>query len=257
MVQLDRDVRHKVIIAGTGRAGTTALVRLLTECGIDTGFTAATWQRHFLEHCQAGLERDLLERDAPYVVKSPDLCETLPDILATGRFVIDHAIVPVRDLEDAARSRARIGGTNASVPGGLWGTDDPARQKEALAERFHRLMHTLAVHDIPVTLLAFPQFVSDPGYAYRKLRFLIGHIPPDDFADIFRQVADPGRVHEFGREPLARPGRDPAPAREYAALLQQRERRRQRRRILRRLAAGVGAALLAGFAAWRHAWGLP
>ncbi len=47
---------HKVIITGTGRAGTTFLVQLLTELGLDTGYTRRTWSRDYFEHCDAGLE---------------------------------------------------------------------------------------------------------------------------------------------------------------------------------------------------------
>ncbi|MGH7996705.1 MAG: hypothetical protein ACREFX_10175 [Opitutaceae bacterium] len=236
---------HKIIIGGTGRAGTTVLVRLLTECGVDTGFTRTSWKREYFEHCQAGLEQDILAPDSPYVVKSPDLCETLPGILATGTFTIDHAIVPIRDLEAASLSRARIGGGFAGVPGGLWKTDDPARQKAILAELFHQFMHTLAVHDIPVTLLAFPRFVREEAYAYEKLRFLIGGLGRDEFGRIFREVADPGLVHAFegAAHPAGAAARTP-PAMAYAESLERSERRRRRRRVYRRVAAASLAAAL-------------
>ena len=62
---------HKVIITGTGRAGTTFLVRLLTELGLDTGYTRRNWSRDYFTHCDAGLEHDLAGPDAPYIVKNP------------------------------------------------------------------------------------------------------------------------------------------------------------------------------------------
>ena len=68
---------HKVIITGTGRAGTTFLVRLLTELGLDTGYTRDNWQKDYFAHCNAGLEHELNDPKAPYIVKNPGLCETL------------------------------------------------------------------------------------------------------------------------------------------------------------------------------------
>ena len=166
---------HKVIITGTGRAGTTFLVQLLTELGLDTGYTPETWRKDYHEHCAAGLEKDILDPAAPYIVKSPELRDTLPAVLADGRIVIDYALIPIRRLEDAALSRIRVGGDGA-VPGGLSGTADPARQKAVLAEGFHHLVETLAARDIPHAFLAFPRFVQDAGYTYGKLQPLLGKV---------------------------------------------------------------------------------
>src|SRR3954468_2936704 len=116
---------HKVIITGTGRAGTTFLVRLLTEIGLDTGYTRDNWQKDYFAHCNAGLEHELSDPGAPYIVKNPGLCETLERELVRRQVTIDLAIIPIRELEAAASSRIRVGGTNGAVPGGLMGTSDP------------------------------------------------------------------------------------------------------------------------------------
>ncbi|MGD1032314.1 MAG: hypothetical protein ABSA05_14370 [Opitutaceae bacterium] len=228
-----QDPIHKVIITGTGRAGTTFLVRLLSECGLDTGFSRRTWRRDYYAHGQAGLERSIISPRAPYIVKNPDLCESLPAVLATGRFVIDRAIVPIRDLESAAMSRARVGGRNGSLHGGLWKTGDPAAQKAVLGELFHGLMHTLAEHDIPITLILFPRMVEDADYTYDKLHFLVGKIPRPRFHRIFGRIADPGLVHQFRPNPAA-----PAP------MLPPAEFERARREYGRRRQLGPASVRL-------------
>ncbi len=207
----ERPPEHKVIISGTGRSGTTFLVRLLGELGLDTGISGANWGKKYYEHCHAGLEHDILDPRTPYILKNPALCDTLEEALATGRFVIDHAYVPIRELSAVAASRALVGGADGSVPGGLWGTSDPEAQRAVMAEMFHRLVHTLVAHEIPHTFILFPRMVTDPAYAYRQLEFLMKGITEERFGAAFGRVAQPSLVHEFGpgapkperREPLA------------------------------------------------------
>jgi hypothetical protein len=232
---------HKVIITGTGRAGTTFLVQLLTELGLDTGYTRQNWSRDYYEHCDAGLEFDVFAKDAPYIVKNPDFCGTLPALLATGRFKVDHVLVPVRELDAVAQSRIRVGGANGNVPGGLVGTADPAAQKGVMAESFHRLMYTLTENDIPHTLLHFPRIVRDPEYTFSKLRFLAPEIDGSAFHAAFQKVARPKLVHEFAGAPAESPGQA------GAKFLRAEHRKRVRRRV-KRVAAAIailGAALLA------------
>jgi hypothetical protein len=230
---------HKIIITGTGRTGTTFLVQLLTELGLDTGYTRQTWGRDYYEHCGAGLECDIMAENSPYIVKNPNFCETLPAFLATGQFVIDRVLVPVRDLDDAARSRIRIGGRDGTVPGGLLGTADPAAQKGILAEGFHRLMHSLAVHDIPHTLLLFPRLALDADYAWAKLQFLIPGGDLDRFRKVFKGISRPHMIHTFDASSA---GRDGAAAAQF--LLSER-RKRTRRRAKRMVAwAILGVALV-------------
>ncbi|HEY1791694.1 MAG TPA: hypothetical protein VGG34_02150 [Opitutaceae bacterium] len=202
---------HKVIITGTGRAGTTFMVHLLSVLGLDTGISGKNWHKKYFEHCHAGLEHDILDPKTPYIVKNPALCETLRPALATGRFIIDHAYVPVRDLDAVAASRASVGGTDGSKPGGLWGTADPSRQGAVMAELFHNLVHTLAVNEIPVTFLHFPRLVRDPAYTYRKLAFLVSGVDFATFSEAFGRVADPSLVHNFS-DGAPQPAPAPAPA---------------------------------------------
>jgi hypothetical protein len=195
--------RHHVIISGTGRAGTTFLVQLLGRVGLETGVGSAV-VTGMDGTANAGLECDLRRSDAPYVVKAPHLCEMLDAVLAKGEVVVDHALVPVRDLYGAAESRRDVvRRSNSKLPpqlmaGGLFGTDDPAAQEAALAVRLYHLVHTLVKHDVPTTLLHFPRLVEDPSYLFGKLRRVL---PADmkyaGFLEAFRDVSQPELVHRF------------------------------------------------------------
>jgi hypothetical protein len=193
-----RKPEHKVIITGTGRCGTTFLVSLLGALGLDTGINERNWNKKYFESCRAGLEHDILDPKTPYIIKNPALCDTLGRALATGRFVIDHAYVPIRDLESVSASRAAVGGADGSKPGGLWRTSDPAAQGAVMGEMFHTLVHTLVANEIPHTFILFPRMVEDPAYTYRKLEFLTGKgITYEAFLGAFKRTADRSLVHAY------------------------------------------------------------
>jgi hypothetical protein len=192
--------RH-IIISGTGRTGTTFLVQLLTALGLDTGFTDVTSALY--PNCDAGMERDIRDPDAPYIIKTPRLCDHLEEVLESGELTIDHAILPVRDLYSAAESRRDVTRrTDAAlfpgeIPGGLWHTDIPELQESALAIQLYKLIHTISKRDIPVTLLYFPRLVNDCEYLYIKLGFLLNGIAHQSFQETFNQIARPQLVHDF------------------------------------------------------------
>lgn len=221
-------MNSKIIITGTGRAGTTFLVRLLTELNLDTGYTRENWQRDFDEHCSAGLEHDPADRVTPRIIKNPALCETLPGLLQSGELSVEHAIIPIRTLADATLSRIRVGG-GGRTPGGLRGTNDPAQQQAVLAENFHRLMHTLVAHEIPFTFLEFPRFVTDAKYTRRQLDWLLEGIDEETFQRAFARVARPEMIHDFSRGLPADAGQ---PAENYAQIRRRKRRRRHAERIL-------------------------
>jgi hypothetical protein len=195
--------RRHIIISGTGRSGTTFLVQLFTAIGLDTGFSDL--ESNVFENCHAGMEWDLRHPQAPYVVKSPWLCDYLDEALAGGGIVIDHALVPVRDLFSAAESRRQVTARSNpgdfpaehGIPGGLWHTDRPEDQEDVLTHQLYKLMHALAKRDIPLTLLHFPRFVYDADYAYRKIQFALPDVSFEAFKVVFGRVAQPHLVHDF------------------------------------------------------------
>lgn len=207
--------RH-LLIAGTGRAGTSFLVRYLTALGMDTHLArnghAAFWD----PRAEAGLEDTLLAAPpgtAPYVVKSPWLFEHVDALLADGRFALDGVIIPVRRLADAAASRVAIemqaqhaaqpglAGAGAAftvfanTPGGAFQSLEPVDQARLLAVGFHHLLERLVETEIPVTLLAFPRVVTDAAYAFRTLReFLPPTVTEDEALAAHARLADPAKV---------------------------------------------------------------
>jgi|ERR1035437_395812 hypothetical protein len=202
--------KHHLIISGTGRAGTTFLVQLLTELGLDTGFPNATSGIH--ESCNAGMEWNIKQPNAPYVVKNPALCKDLEEVLEAGNTVIDCAIIPIRDLYASAESRRTVQRklNKKDALGGLILTKNPSEQENVLALQLHSLVHTLAKHDVPMIWLYFPRHVQDPEYLYSKIKSLLPGQTLETFMRAFRAVSRPELVHKFEqKEQPATPQKKP------------------------------------------------
>lgn len=168
---------RKIIITGTGRAGTTALVQLFAELGFDTGYTAAEIAAGVDPIARAGLEKPMAGPDAPYIAKSPWYADELQAALDQGGLRLYAAILPMRTLFAAAESRRQVyrtaqasGRDPNTQPGTLWKTRAPHAQEGHLAIQFYKALNPLVQHDVPTFLLDFPRFVTAPDYLYARLR---------------------------------------------------------------------------------------
>lgn len=196
---------HHVVITGTGRAGTTALVQLFTDLGMPTGYNAAQAQEVDAVS-MAGLEDTVSWAQRPYIVKTPWLLYTMENVLRSG-IVIDCAIVPMRDISDVAASRHRVCDTQAQLghpdpqraPGSLMPQEHHGDQQSVLAVKHHEMMCCLARHEIPVCLLSFPQFVQDWQHCYRSLQpvFDSFEITAAAVQQSHQRVLDPDLIHSF------------------------------------------------------------
>ncbi len=220
--------RH-LMIAGTGRSGTSFLVRYLHALGLDTHI-ARHGDQLWDEVAQAGLENLPLGLPAgslPYVVKTPWLSECIDQVLAEGQVAIDAVVIPVRDLAEATTSRLVVERqaiqrgplwasgaghgwrTWSGAPGGILYSLHPLDQARILAMGFHHLIQRLVAADIPVILLAFPRMASDGDYLFERLRAVLpAGISADQARAAHAAVADPARLRVGGE--MAQGGEDPA-----------------------------------------------
>lgn len=210
--------RH-LVIAGTGRAGTSFLVRYLTELGLDTTLTrkgdAAAWDGP----ANAGFEDLLIAgRTLPYVVKSPWIGEYIEQILKEERFKIDAFIVPVRDLVEVAASRVvleqraihehnpwmaeqldKTWETYGHTPGGLVYSLNPLDQARLLAVQFHQLVLKVSEAGIPLVFPVFPRIVADWKYLHKcLLPILPRQITEEAARATHARVADAAKVRVTG-----------------------------------------------------------
>lgn len=150
----------KILITGTGRCGTTFLIKLLTLLGLDTGYPAS-FQRYVDSRCNSGMERSI--NDPPYVLKNPNFLESMASILQTVD--VEHVILPLRDFEMSARSRALY----QNHAGGFWNATTPTEQVDYYHKIISEYVLLMAQHDIPTIFLDFQRMVTDPMYLYQRL----------------------------------------------------------------------------------------
>ncbi len=199
--------RRHVIISGTGRAGTSFLVQLLTALKQDTGFGP---NPQLLPNCDGGLETNLSLANAPYFVKDPWLCESLRARLQADRTLrINHALVPIRDLYSAAESRRDVTRRATPservhfgkvIPGGEWPSLRDEPQESILAKKLYHLLDTCAEYEIPVTFLRFPRFAVDARYLYRNIFRLLKDVRRAQFFETFAQISKPEKIHQWPRQ---------------------------------------------------------
>lgn len=206
--------RH-LLIAGTGRAGTSFLVRYLAKLGLDTQLSRTGADANWDDAANAGLETLLLPgaADLPYVIKSPWTYQVIHQALAAGSLQFDAVIMPMRDLTEAAASRSIIeiqhlhdelpwmGDLEQTwehyghTPGGIVYSLSPIDQARLLAVGFHQLLERLVRADIPIILLSFPRLIENADYLYQKLASLLPpSIAPDTARSAHAEVAEPSKV---------------------------------------------------------------
>ena len=167
----------KVIITGSGRAGTTFLIRLLTRLGFDTGFEPYK-EKGYREELRAGCERkihdDILQHkltpeakkhwdNFPEIIKGPTLSFVLRTYVRSGYVKIRHLFLPIRDLYEAADSRDSVGlqqgfEGDEHINSWLWSS---AALGNAIA--------AAVLFEIPTTVMRFPDVVTNSDYCYHKL----------------------------------------------------------------------------------------
>lgn len=197
--------RNHIVITGTGRAGTTFLVKLFTRLGLDTGWNP-TKIPHTDKNSRAGLEQNILgDKKCSYIVKSPQICDQIDQIIDNGNIILDHAIIPMRDMESAALSRIKVfndAGKKKYIAGGLWEAAAPENQEEILRKKLIRLLLGLSKIQTPVTLLNYPRLTKDPTYLYNKISPIFTNITQEDFKEAFQEIVDLKLVHQMTKNDI-------------------------------------------------------
>lgn len=170
-----------IIITGTGRCGTTFMIRLFTLLNLDTGYTPDNMNKYIYTNCNSGMEQSNFKHK---FIKNPKLSLSIKNI--KQRYNISLVIVPIRNLDDCTKSRLRNGNNN----GGYFKFPRLLKtHHEIINENYKRLAiltQDLIIHDIPHIFINFNKMTNPlvgPKYLYNSLKKIIEYydIKYDDF----------------------------------------------------------------------------
>lgn len=174
----------KIYITGTGRCGTTFLMKIFIFLEYDTGFTKEDYNNYIYKNCGAGLER--IYYDAYYIIKNPLILTNICHI-GCNKGLIKAIIIPIRNFYDAALSRVRL----KNDVGGLWEAHDLQSQISSYNKFISEYIYYMTKYDINTIFLDFDRMTTDYQYLYEKLKFILDEkdITLEHFGRIFKEVS--------------------------------------------------------------------
>jgi hypothetical protein len=179
----------KTIFTGTGRAGSTLVMRLLTDLGFDTGY-ASPYEEHNYEWKIRG--QYARKETQPRIIKNSGLCLDLLNRIDTWDWEVGHVYVIIRDYKDVANHK--FYNRHPEEEGSAkqeWYNEEYITK----AERYvGSLMWQLISEDISHSFLVFPRIVTDPWYFYDNCA-LLQEVSYETFKAGFDKIADTNKVH--------------------------------------------------------------
>ena len=171
-------VADKIVITGTGRCGTSFLMHLCTNLGLNTGYTKdeANDSINKIQGLNAGIEHGLRSDrlNNSYIIKNPEFIHVDKFKQLEKKYRIETVIIPIRDLSATAKSREYMNENTHASYGGYWlGATNAEQQEEENAIALYKFIHYLESNEIDYTLISFEKMMSDWEYLYDLLPTLV------------------------------------------------------------------------------------
>lgn len=204
-------MNDRVIITGAGNCGTTFLMKLFCELGLDTGWTSEEVEALLKKRPRASFEwpvrgeRALLHLPQPYILKHPHLCFDLRSRIERWGWNVEHIYVLLREYEHIASHKHKQYFGREVQPrryresflkdGMLTDMEFRDYHKMKAASFIGNIMIPLVEDNIPHTFIMFPRMITDPVYLFDRLSFVLGEVSYTDFLQGFNKLADVKKVH--------------------------------------------------------------
>ena len=176
---------EKVLITGTGRCGTTFLIKLFSFLGFNTGYNQDNYKPYIISNCNSGMERNY--KDNYYILKNPTFMSDIEKIIQDKSITIKNVIIPIRDLNISAKSRVKHG----YDAGGLWCANDKLSQINFYKNILTNYIFISTKYDINTIFIDFDRMINDKTYLFYKLKIILDekNIGLDDFSLIYDEVS--------------------------------------------------------------------
>jgi hypothetical protein len=174
----------KILITGTGRCGTTFLIRLFSFLNFDTGFNKKNYKQFIYTNCNSGMERDYNENY--YIIKNPIFLNNIKNILEDSSVIIKTVIIPIRDFKLSALSRVN----NNNSEGGLVNSIDEQSQIQYYNNCISNYIYYMTKYNINTIFIDFDKMISDKTYLFNKIINILNekNISFIDFSKIYDKV---------------------------------------------------------------------
>jgi hypothetical protein len=173
---------EKILITGTGRCGTTFLIKLFSFLNFNTGYDRNNYKLSISSNCNSGMERSY--KDNYNVLKNPEFIADIENISKDTSITIKNVIIPIRDLKISAKSRVNHGKKN----GGLWKAKDELSQIDFYKNILTNYLIISTKYDINTIFIDFDKMINDKIYLFNKLKNILDEKNID--LEIFSRVYD-------------------------------------------------------------------
>ena len=175
---------EKILITGTGRCGTTFLIKLFTFLGFNTGFTKKNYKQFIFSNCNSGMEKSYT--DPFYILKNPTFITDIKKIMNDTSVKIKTVIIPIRDLKASAISRVN----HDKSEGGLWEATDEQSQINFYKTILSNYVNVRNELNINTIFIDFKDMTNNKRYLFNKLKPILyeKHIGFKLFCDVYNEV---------------------------------------------------------------------
>jgi hypothetical protein len=175
---------EKILITGTGRCGTTFLIKLFSFLGFDTGFDRTNYKNFISANCNSGMER--LYNEKFYILKNPNFLVNINSILQDKSVKIKSVIIPMREIKKSAVSRVN----HKNNAGGLLGAVDEKSQIRFFNHMISNYIYFMTKYDINTIFIDFEKMVNDKSYLFDKIKNILDekNIEFEQFSNIYDEV---------------------------------------------------------------------
>jgi hypothetical protein len=184
---------EKILITGTGRCGTTFLIKLFTFLEYDTGFTKDNYEKFIFTNCNAGMEKRYV--DNHYILKNPYFLDNIHNIIHDKTISVKQIIIPIRNFEMSAKSRCNNVNKDKNkclnVAGGFVFAKNEKEQLDYYNKIMSNYIYYMVKFNINTLFLDFDKMISDKKYLYDKLSHILSekNITFETFSKIYNDVS--------------------------------------------------------------------
>lgn len=175
---------EKIFITGTGRCGTTFLIKLFSFLNFDTGYDRENYKKSISPNCNSGMER--MYRDKFYIIKNPRIISNISYIVHDKNVKIKTIIIPIRNYELSALSRVNHGRQN----GGLWNAVNQKTQIEFYNKIIANYVYYMTKYEINTIFLDFDKMTTDKSYLFDRIKHILGekNISFEIYSSVYDEV---------------------------------------------------------------------